>query len=110
DEGAGGEGEGGEGQGEEGRAMKRRAFIAALATAPLFIRRSFADASLREARVAARPTDRPTLVFVVPRGESGRSERGAMFGELLNKAGDRDLAQLALVDVVCARASDFGVS
>ena len=53
---------------------------------------------------------RPTLVLVVPRDENERYERGAAFGEWLNHGSDRDLAPLALVDVVCARASDYGVT
>ncbi len=91
--------------------MKRRAFIAALATAPLFIKRAFGDASVANARLgaqSAQPT-RPTLVLVVPREDARRGERGKLFGELLTHADDTLLARLALVDVVCARASDFGV-
>lgn len=87
--------------------MKRRAFLAGLAAAPWWIRRAFADAS-----VAAPPTvrtTRPTLVLVVPTDESARWDRGAAFGELLNHGGDRELAPLALADVVCARAQDYGL-
>ncbi|HEY2746313.1 MAG TPA: hypothetical protein VGL86_16885, partial [Polyangia bacterium] len=95
----------------EGRAVKRRAFIAALATAPLFIRRAFGDASVGSARVGARvtmPTARPTLVLVVPRDDAKRWERGKLFGDLLTHADDTLLARLSLVDVICGRASDFG--
>lgn len=88
--------------------MKRRAFIAALATAPWFIKRAFGDASLRDSRVAGRPTTRPTLVLVVPRDQSDRWQRGKIFGEMLTHADDTLLARLALVDVTCARAADFG--
>lgn len=86
--------------------MKRRAFLVGLAAAPSFIRRAFGDVSVG----APAATTRPTLVLVVPRDDGARWERGAAFGELLNHGGDRDLAPLALVDVVCARAQDFGVS
>ncbi|MGZ3428386.1 MAG: hypothetical protein ACXVCV_17160 [Polyangia bacterium] len=97
--------------------MKRRAFLVGLAAAPWFIRRAFGDASIgggggaaagSGARTAA--TTRPTLVLVVPRDDSARWERGSAFGELLNHGGDRELAPLALVDVVCARAREFGIS
>jgi hypothetical protein len=96
--------------------MKRRAFLVGLASAPLWIRRAFGDASVGGARVglragdAATTTTRPTLVLVVPPDENARWERGAAFGEWLNHADDRALAPLALVDVVCAPARDFGAS
>jgi hypothetical protein len=95
--------------------MKRRAFLAGLATAPLWIRRAFGDASVGGARVGAAAssatatTARPTLVLVVPPDESARWERGAAFGDWLNHGDDDALAPLALVDVVCAPARDFGV-
>ena len=94
--------------------MKRRAFLVGLAAAPWWIRRAFGDASVGGERAigaaAVAQTARPTLVLVVPRGASERWERGAAFGELLNHGGDRELAPLALVDVVCAPARDFGVA
>jgi hypothetical protein len=92
--------------------VKRRDFIVGLAAAPLFIRRAFGDASVGGAPAngrAATSKAAPTLVFVVPRGEAGRWERGLAFGELLNKGSDRELAPLAFVDAVCAHAADFGV-
>jgi hypothetical protein len=92
--------------------MKRRAFIAGLATAPWWIRRAFADASVGGVAMAGtRPTatPRPTLVLVVPLDAQVRWQRGAAFGVLLNQGSDRDLAPLALVDVVCASARDSGV-
>lgn len=91
--------------------MKRRAFLAGLAAAPWWIRRAFADASVGDAHPgpAAPATTGPTLVFVVPRDEGRRWERGAAFGDYLNKGSDRDLAPLALVDVVCAPAARFGI-
>jgi hypothetical protein len=96
--------------------MKRRAFLVGFAAAPWWIRRAFADASVGGVRtgsgMATRvppATTRPTLVLVVPADESERYERGSAFGEWLNHGSDRDLAALALVDVVCARASDYGV-
>ncbi len=96
--------------------MKRRAFIVGLAAAPWWIRRAFGDASIgggsgatAGAGARTQATTRPTLVLVVPRDDSARWERGSAFGELLNHGGDRDLAPLALVDVVCARAKDYGV-
>jgi hypothetical protein len=88
--------------------MKRRAFLAGFAAAPWWIRRAFADASVGGMRAAA--TTRPTLVFVVPRADRDHWERGAAFGELLNHGSDSDLAPLAFVDVVCARADLYGVS
>ena len=96
--------------------MKRRAFVASLAMAPLWLRRAFADASIGAApagggaRAGATATDRPRLVFVVPRDARARAERGAAFTDLLLNGRDRDLAPLALADVVCAPASDFGVA
>lgn len=90
--------------------MKRRAFIATMAAAPWFIRRAFGDTSVVGATGSgARTTTRPTLVLVVPRDETARWNRGLVFGELLNHGSDRELAPLALVDVVCAPAADFGV-
>ncbi len=86
--------------------MKRRAFLASLATAPLWIRRAFGDASVA---APTRVTTKPTLVFVVPRDPRERSARAGAFGGFLNGGSDRELAPLALVDVVCAPASDFGV-
>jgi len=90
--------------------MKRRAFLAGLATAPLWIRRAFGDASVAGARVGVVQTARPTLVLVVPPDDTQRWERGAAFGDWLNHGDDRALAPLALVEVVCAPARDFGVS
>lgn len=90
--------------------MKRRAFLATMASAPWMIRRAFADTSVVGADAGgARTTSRPTLVFVVPRDESARWARGLQLGELLNKGSDRELAPLALVDVVCAPAAAYGV-
>lgn len=83
--------------------MKRRAFLAGLATAPWWIRRAFADVSVAAAMVPPVVT-RPTLVFVVPRDESKSWERAAAFGKFLSNGSDRDLAPLALMDVVCAPA------
>jgi hypothetical protein len=88
--------------------MKRRAFLVGLAAAPWWIRRAFGDASVGAPPARARAD--ATLVLVVPRDETARYERGAAFGEWLNHGSDRDLAPLGLVDVVCARASDYGVS
>ena len=98
--------------------MKRRAFIAGLATAPLWIRRAFGDASVGGARVGLRANGaattaaatRPALVLIVPPDEGERWERGAAFGDWLNHGDDGALAPLALVDVICAPARDFGVS
>lgn len=97
--------------------MKRRAFIATMASAPWIIRRAFADTTVAGAvgsgartASAAPPTTRPTLVLVVPRDETTRWERGLQFGELLNHGSDRELAPLALVDVVCAPAATYGIS
>lgn len=95
--------------------MRRRAFLVGLAAAPWWIRRAFGDASVGGDRRAAgggarAATARPTLVLVVPRDEGRRWERGAAFGELLNHGSDAELAPLALADVVCAPAGDYGVS
>lgn len=90
--------------------MKRRAFLAGLATAPLWIRRAFGDASVGGARVGVVQTSRPTLVLVVPRDDGERWQRGAAFGEWLNHGDDGALGPLALVEVVCAPARDYGVS
>jgi hypothetical protein len=81
--------------------MKRRAFLAGLTTVPWWIRRAFADASV--ATVPPLRT-RPTLVWVVPRDELESARRAAAFGRLLMSGSDRDLAPLALMDVVCAPA------
>lgn len=95
--------------------MKRRAFLVGFAAAPWWIRRAFGDASIGGARagngaVTRAPTTKPTLVLVVPRDDNERYERGSAFGEWLNHGSDAELAPLALVDVVCARASDYGVA
>jgi hypothetical protein len=91
------------GEEREEREVKRRAFLAGLATAPLWIRRAFADVSVTAAATAAIST-RPTLVWVVPSNDKDRESRAAAFGRLLTNGSDRDLAPLALVDVVCAPA------
>jgi hypothetical protein len=101
--------------------VKRRAFLLGLAAAPLFIRRAFGDASVggvsdRRGSAAGQPSVNgarravggPTLVLVVPASPAARVERGNFFGELLDKAAARDLAALALVDVICAPAAEFG--
>jgi hypothetical protein len=86
--------------------MKRRAFLAGFLAAPWLVREAFGDASISgPARVTA---TEPTLVLVVPKDERTRWDRGAAFGELLNHGSDRDLAPLATVDVMCARASQLG--
>jgi hypothetical protein len=85
--------------------MKRRAFLVGMAAAPLFIRRAFGDASIAAPAVRR---GAPTLVLVVPRDAETRWKRGALFGRMLNEAGPVILARLALVDVVCAPASEFG--
>jgi len=97
--------------------VKRRAFLATMAAAPWFVRRAFGDASVGGVgKIAAghgdgaSATTRPTLVLVVPRDESARWSRGVQFGELLNHGSDRELAPLALVDVVCAPASAYGLA
>jgi hypothetical protein len=87
--------------------MKRRAFLAGFAAAPWWIRRAFADASV--GATAARGRTHRTLVFVVPSDENARWDRAGAFGEYLNHGRDADLAPLALADVVCARAADYGV-
>ncbi len=88
--------------------MRRRAFLAGLAAAPWWIRRAFGDASVGGAP-SLRPAQ-PTLVLVVPRDENARWQRGAALGDWLNHASDRDIAVLALVDVLCAPAAAYGRS
>ena len=83
--------------------MKRRAFLTGLATAPWWIRRAFADVSVAAAMVPPTRT-RPTLVFVVPTNERARWERADAFGKFLTNGSDRDLAPLALMNVLCAPA------
>lgn len=82
--------------------MSRRAFLAAMATAPLWIRRAFADVSVTAAMAPS--TTRPKLVWVVPQNDRDRWSRAAAFGRPLTDGSDRDLAPLALLDVICAPA------
>jgi hypothetical protein len=54
------------------------------------------------------------LVLVVPENQPEKQmerwDRGHAFGELLNHGSDAELAPLAFVDVVCARAADHQVA
>ena len=82
--------------------MRRRAFLAGMATAPLWLRRAFADVSVTAALVPSTVRSRPTLVFVVPSDQRQRWQRAEAFGQFLIRGSDAELAPLALVDVVCA--------
>ena len=93
--------------------MNRRQFLlvtAALASAPAFIRRAFADQSigvpegrgLAGALERAKKLDRPLVMLVIPAGDQAKYERGAAFGELFNHGTDAQLAPLSHVDVICA--------
>jgi hypothetical protein len=60
-------------------------------------------ASFRHAQAASRPL----LVLVIPVDDAKKWSRGEAFGELLNHGGDRDLAPLASVEVVCGTMRDL---
>jgi hypothetical protein len=85
--------------------VKRRAFLAGLATSPLWIRRAFGDVTVTAALLPSTTRSRPTLVLVVPGNDRGRWSRAEAFGHFLTRGSDADLAPLALVDVVCAPAA-----
>jgi hypothetical protein len=107
--------------------MKRRDFLraaAALALAPAFVRRAFADESCplpqlpkspegaRTPTVAtafdrAQRAGRPLLVFVIPADDGKKWDRGAAFGELLNHGSEAQISPLAGLDVVCATMADL---
>lgn len=61
----------------------------------------------REGEVLVGTARRPTLFFVVPADSERRWQRGRVFGELLNHGGDRELAPLAMYDVVCAPMAEL---
>ncbi len=50
----------------------------------------------------ARERGKPLLLFVIPRDDGAKWDRGRLFGGLLNTAGDETLADLALCEVACA--------
>jgi hypothetical protein len=88
--------------------MKRRDFLraaAALALAPAFVRRAFADESL-PVPPGLRQSGRPLLVFVIPADDGKKWDRGAAFGELLNHGSNAQISPLAGLDVVCATMTD----
>jgi hypothetical protein len=104
--------------------MKRRAFLAGLAAAPLFIRRAFADQScplpsrgagavgdatgaLAEALKRAQKNGRTLLVFVIPEDDALKYDRGAAFGAWLNHGTDVQIAPLSACEVVCARMAEI---
>jgi hypothetical protein len=107
--------------------MNRRRFLRAssaaalaLAAAPAWVRRAFADtacppeaknpralASLAGAYRRAARLGRPLLVLVIPENDSAGWDRGAAFGEYLNHGTDAQLAPLAQVEVACARMHEL---
>jgi hypothetical protein len=89
----------------------------ALAGAPGFIRRAFADsscapqprarlASLAGAYRRAQRAGTPLLVLIVPEDVDAQWDRGMAWGELLNHGTDAQLAPLARVEVACASMRD----
>ncbi len=66
-----------------------------------FLRRASAE-ELDQALKRARERGKPLLLFVIPRDDAAKWERGRLFGGLLNTAGDETLADLALCEVACA--------
>jgi hypothetical protein len=81
--------------------------LAATALWPAWLRRAFADVTVHGA-IPARIVG-PTLVLIIPRKDNDKLDRGQAFGELLNYGSDRDLAPLALVNVVCLPANQLDV-
>ncbi|MGH7151404.1 MAG: hypothetical protein ACREIU_11940, partial [Planctomycetota bacterium] len=66
-----------------------------------FLRRASAgdlDATLRRARERGKPL----LLFVIPRDDGAKWDRGRLFGGLLNTGEDETLADLVLCEVACA--------
>jgi hypothetical protein len=98
--------------------MNRRHFLlltGALATAPAFIRRAFADESLLPLPPGAEPlaslagayrraqrSSKALLVLVIPRDDGHKWDRGAAFGAFLNYGDDDAIAPLDGCEVVCA--------
>ncbi|HET6204846.1 MAG TPA: hypothetical protein VFI25_18815 [Planctomycetota bacterium] len=62
---------------------------------------------LEAALKSAREAGKPLLVLVIPLDDREKWERGALFGGLLNTAGDEVLADLALCEVACAPVADL---
>jgi hypothetical protein len=85
--------------------------LAAAALWPTWLRRAFADVTVHGDALLRRDgrRDGPTLVLIVPRDDHDKWDRGEAFGELLNYGSDRDLAPLALVDVVCLPAQKLDI-
>jgi hypothetical protein len=81
--------------------------LAAAALWPGWLRRAFSDVTVR-GEVPAR-IHGPTLVLVLPQKDELKYERGTAFGELLNYGSDRDLAPLALANVVCLSATQLPI-
>jgi hypothetical protein len=91
--------------------VKRRDCIGLLAAAalwPAWLRRAFADVTVRG--TAPLHIVAPTLVLIIPQKDDDKLDRGQAFGELLNYGSDHDLAPLALVDVVCLPAARLDVA
>ncbi len=107
--------------------MNRRHFLggaaaaAAIAAWPSFLRRAFGDSSVARSGQPAPETGhvvegawrralaagRPMLVFVVPKNDQDKYERGHAFGEYLNNSTDAALAPLARAEVVCATMDEL---
>ncbi|HKB15402.1 MAG TPA: hypothetical protein VKF62_05020 [Planctomycetota bacterium] len=64
--------------------------------------RSASAGELDQALKRARERGKPLLLFVIPRDDGEKWDRGRLFGGLLNTAGDDTLADLALCEVACA--------
>jgi hypothetical protein len=109
--------------------MRRRGFlkgalgIAALAAAPMLIRRAFADGScptpnnsgkgtadnlgaLTDALKRAQRNGKHLLVFIIPAEDGIKYDRGSAFGAWLNHGTPKQIAPLARCEVVCATMAD----
>ena len=97
---------------------------------PGWLRRAFGDASLKgavatedprfgdlarrralaEAKARALAAGRPLLVFIIPKDDRLKMDRGHAFGELLAHGTPAQLAPLASVELACATLDDLGAN
>jgi hypothetical protein len=116
--------------------MRRRSFLLAsgggalVMLGPGWLRRAFGDASLKGAtltedsrfgdlarrralagaKARALAAGRPLLVFIIPKDDRLKIDRGHAFGELLTHGTPAQLAPLASVELACATLDDLGAS
>jgi hypothetical protein len=114
--------------------MRRRSFLLSggggllVMLGPGWLRRAFGDASLKgavvkedprfgdvarrralaKAKARALAAGRPLLVFIIPKDDDQKWDRGHAFGELLTHGTPAQLAPLASAELACATLDDLG--